>query len=41
MHYCTLLYLYLFLYASRAQMAKPISTHDGSNDAICCKEVPN
>ena len=29
-----------FLHASTAQTAEPICTHDGSNDAVCCKEVP-
>ena len=38
--YNTLLYLFLFLYASTAQTAEPICTHNGSNDAVCCKEVP-
>ena len=28
------------MYASTAQTAKPICIHDGSNDAVCCKEVP-
>ena len=37
--YLTLLYFF-FLYASTAQTAEQISTHDGSNDAVCCKEVP-
>ena len=34
--YFTLLYLF-FLYASTAQSAQPIYTHDSSNDAVCCK----
>ena len=40
--YFTLPYLtfFLFLYASTAQTAEPICTHDSSNDAVCCKEVP-
>ena len=38
--YLTLLYLFFFLYASTAQTAQPIYTHDSSNDAVCCKEVP-
>ena len=40
--YLTLLYLtfFLFLYASTAQTAQPICTHDSSNDVVCCKEVP-
>ena len=39
--YYTLPYLYLFfLHASTAQTAEPMCTHDGSNDAVCCKEVP-
>ena len=38
--YFTLPYLFFFLYASTAQTAEPISTHNGSNDAVCCKEVP-
>ena len=42
--YCTLPYFTLpylfFLYASTAQTAQPIYTHDGSNVAVCCKEVP-
>ena len=37
--YLTLLYLFFFLYASTAQTAEPICTHDSSNDAVCCKEV--
>ena len=41
----TILYFtfFLFLYASTAQTAEPICTHeshDSSNDAVCCKEVP-
>ena len=28
------------MYASTAQTVEPIYTHDGSNDAVCCKEVP-
>ena len=31
---------FLFLYASTAQTAEPICTHNGSNDAVCCNEVP-
>jgi hypothetical protein len=31
---------FLFLYASTAQMAEPICTHDSSNDAVCRKSVP-
>ena len=31
---------FLFLYVSTAQTAEPICTHDSSNDAVCCKEVP-
>ena len=39
--YLTLLYLtFFFLYASTAQTAQPIYTHDSSNDAVCYKEVP-
>ena len=38
--YFTLPYLFLFLYASTAQTAEPISTHNDSNDAVYCKEVP-
>jgi hypothetical protein len=38
--YLTLPYLFLFLYASTAQTIQPISTHDGSNDAVWSKEVP-
>ena len=39
--YFTLPYFtFFFLYASTAQMAQPIYTHDSSNDAVCCKEVP-
>ena len=39
--YLTLPYLtFLFLYAFTAQTAEPICTHDSSNDAVCCKEVP-
>ena len=39
--YLTLPYLtFFFLYASTAQTAQPIYTHDSSNDALCCKEVP-
>ena len=38
--YLTLHYLFLFLYASTAQAAEPIWMNDGSNDAVCCKEVP-
>ena len=37
--YFILPYLF-FLYASTAQTAEPICTHDSSNDAVCCKEVP-
>ena len=37
--YLTLPYLFFFLYASTAQTAEPIYTHDSSNDAVCCKEV--
>ena len=38
--YLTLLYFtFFFLYASTAQTAEPICTHDSSNDAVCCKEV--
>ena len=43
LNFRTILYLtlpFLFLYASTAQTAEPICTHDGSNDAVCCKEVP-
>ena len=32
--------IYFFLHVSTAQTAQPIYTHDGSNDAVCCKEVP-
>ena len=40
--YFTLPYLtfFFFLYASTAQTAEPICKHIGSNDAVCCKEVP-
>ena len=39
--YLTLLFFtFFFLYASTAQTAEPICAHDGSNDAVCCKEVP-
>ena len=38
--YFTLPYLFFFLYSSTAQTAQPIYTHDSSNDAVCCKEVP-
>ena len=38
--YLTLPYLFLFLYASTAQTAELIYTHNGSNDAVCRKEVP-
>ena len=39
--YLTLLYFtFFFLYASTAQTAQPIYTHDISIDAVCCKEVP-
>ena len=40
MLYFTLLYFTFFLYASTAQKAEPIRMHNGSNDAVCCKEVP-
>ena len=30
----------IFLHASTAQTAESICTHDGSNDAVYCKEVP-
>ena len=35
-----LLSLLFFLYASAAQTIQPILTHNGSNDAVCSKEVP-
>ena len=35
-----ILYLTFFLSASTAQTAEPISMHNGSNDAVCSKEVP-
>ena len=41
--YLTLPYFtlpFFFLYASTAQTAQPIYTHDSSNDVVCCKEVP-
>ena len=39
--YLTLPYLFfLFLYACTAQTAEPICTLNGSNDVVCCKEVP-
>jgi hypothetical protein len=38
--YLTLLYL-PFFYASVAKTAKPICTHDGSNEEVCCKEMPS
>jgi hypothetical protein len=36
--YFTLPYLF-FLYVSTAKTAEPICTHDGSNDAVCSKQV--
>ena len=41
--YLTFLYFtlpFFLLYASTAQTAQPIYTHDSSNDAVYCKEVP-
>ena len=39
--YITLLYFtFFFFYASTAQTAQPIYTHDSSNDAVWSKEVP-